>query len=174
MKGCAKGMKVVSDKYENGEYYVPEVLVSARAMKRAVDVLQPHIKVEGAEMPGKIMLGVVDGDVHDIGKNLVKILLSAAGFDVVDLGKDVHAEDFIDAIKEEKPQIVGLSTLMSPTMLTMENTLKEFEKEGIRDEIKVIVGGAIVNREFADEIGADGYEKDAAKTVKLVEKLLKI
>jgi dimethylamine corrinoid protein len=173
MEGCAEGMKVVSDKYDKLEYYVPDVLISARAMESAVAVLQPHIKVEAAEVPAKVLLGVVDGDIHDIGKNLVKILMSAAGFNVIDLGKNVSASTFINAIKEHEPQIVGLSTLMSPTMITMADIIKEFGNQGVRDKLKVIVGGAPISAAYAEEIGADGYEKDAPKAVKLVEKLLK-
>ena len=173
MGGCAEGMKVVSDKYDKMEYYVPDVLISARAMNAAVAVLQPHIKGEATKVPAKVILGVVDGDIHDIGKNLVKILMSAAGFNVIDLGKNVSASAFINAIKEQKPQIVGMSTLMSPTMITMREIIAEFKKQGVRDMVKVIVGGAPISAGYAEEIGADGYEKDAPKAVKLVERLLK-
>jgi corrinoid protein of di/trimethylamine methyltransferase len=173
MGGCAEGMKVVSDKYDKLEYYVPDVLISARAMESAVAVLYPHIKVESTKVAAKVILGVVDGDIHDIGKNLVKILMNAAGFNVIDLGKNVSASTFIEAIKEHEPQIVGMSTLMSPTMITMREIIAEFGKQGVRDKVKVIVGGAPITAAYAEEIGADGYEKDAPKAVKLVEKLLK-
>jgi 5-methyltetrahydrofolate--homocysteine methyltransferase len=142
-------------------------------MNAAVAILQPHIKAEATKVPAKVILGVVDGDIHDIGKNLVKILMSAAGFNVIDLGKNVSASAFINAIKEQKPQIVGMSTLMSPTMITMREIIAEFKKQGVRDMVKVIVGGAPISAGYAEEIGADGYEKDAPKAVKLVERLLK-
>lgn len=172
MKGCAEGMKVVSDKYEKSEYYVPDILVAARAMDAAVAVLRPHIKVGTAKVPAKVVLGSVEGDVHEIGKNLVRILLSAAGFNVVDLGKNVSASAFVKAIRRENPEVVGLSTLMTPTMITMKDTIAEFRKQGVRDKVKVIVGGAPVNSEFAKQIGADGYGGSAAEAVRLVEKLL--
>jgi len=173
MKGCAEGMRIVSDRYDKGEFYVPDVLVAAQAMNTAVQILTPHIKVEGTSVPGTVLLGVVSGDIHDIGKNLVKILLEAAGFRVIDLGKDVSAATFIEAVKEHKPDVVGMSTLMSPTMMTMQETIKEFKNQGVRGMVKIIVGGGPVSPEFAEEIGADGYEKDAPKAVKLVEKLMK-
>jgi corrinoid protein of di/trimethylamine methyltransferase len=172
MEGCSEGMKVVSDKYEKSEYYVPDILVAARAMDAAVSVLQPHIKVETARTPAKILIGSVEGDVHEIGKNLVKILLSSAGFNVVDLGKNVSAKAFVEALKREEPAIVGLSTLMTPTMITMKDTIAEFKKQGVRDNVKVVVGGAPVNADFAKQIGADGYAESAAKAVRLVEEIL--
>ncbi|OKY77810.1 MAG: Trimethylamine corrinoid protein MtbC1 [Candidatus Methanohalarchaeum thermophilum] len=172
MEGCGKGMNIVSDKYDKNEYFVPEVLVSARAMEAAVKVLRSHISVEEAEESGKVVLAVVEVDVHDIGKNLVKILLDSAGFEILDLGKDVSSSKLIETIREEKPQIVGLSTLMSPTLEIMEDTLKAFEDKGVRDKVKVMVGGAIVDEDFAGEVGADGYAEDASKAVGLAEKLM--
>jgi corrinoid protein of di/trimethylamine methyltransferase len=170
--GCGRGMKVCSEKFEKHEYYVPDLLVAARAMNTAIAVLKPHIKADQEKAVGKIVLGTVEGDVHDIGKNIVKILLEAAGVEVIDLGKDVSTSDFINAINKYKPQIVGLSTLMSPTMLTMKESIAELNKQSLRSKFKIIVGGAPITEEYAKEIGADGYAEDAAKAVNLVKKLL--
>jgi corrinoid protein of di/trimethylamine methyltransferase len=172
MDGCGRGMEVCSEKFEKHEYYVPDLLIAARAMNAAIKILKPHIKADQEKVVGKIVLGTVEGDVHDIGKNVVKILLEAAGFEVIDLGNDVSTSAFINAINEHEPEIVGLSTLMSPTMLTMEAIIAELNKQSLRSKFKIIVGGAPVTAEYAKEIGADGYAEDAAKAVNLIKKLL--
>ncbi|RLI15302.1 MAG: cobalamin-binding protein [Candidatus Hecatellales archaeon] len=171
--GCAEGMKIVGDKFEKGEYYVPHVLLSAQAMMAAIEILKPYVKVEKSEVTGTVVLGVVEGDIHEIGKNLVKTMLEAAGFKVVDLGKDVPLTKIVETVKEMSPDIVGLSALMTTTMPNMHKCIEMLEKEGLRDKIKVIIGGAPTSREFARKIGADGWGEDASAAVNLVKNLLK-
>jgi dimethylamine corrinoid protein len=172
VKGCAEGMKIVSDKFEKHEYYVPEVLIAAEAMNAAVEVLKPHVKVEEVAVTGTVVLGVVEGDVHDIGKNLVKLMLETAGFTVKDLGKDVSVDKFIEAVKETKAQIVGMSSLMTTTMPNMEQVVKELEKHNLRSGVKITIGGAPTSLEYCKKIGADGWAKDASGAVNLAQKLV--
>lgn len=170
--GCTKGMKIVSDKYERGEMYVPEILLSADAMQAAINVLNPHLKVEAVETPGTIVMGVVEGDIHDIGKNLVKTMLEVAGFKVYDLGTNVSPEDFVNKAIEVNADIVGISTLMTTTMPVIQKVIQTFKTKGIRDKVKIIIGGAPTSKEFADAIGADGWAEDAVAGVKKAEKLI--
>lgn len=166
------GMEVVGEKFECKEYYVPETLLSAHAMQKGLDLLRPLLPYEKADDRGKIIIGTVEGDVHDIGKNLVAMFKEGAGFEVHNLGRDVPASDFVEKAKEIGPDIVGLSAMMSTSMMEMKEVIREFEKEGLRDNVAFIIGGAAVTEEFAREIGADGYAEDAAKTLRLCEKLM--
>ena len=171
-EGLIAGMSVVGEKFKNGEYFVPEVLVAARAMKAAMEILRPLLAVSDVEPIGTVVIGTVRGDLHDIGKNLVAMMLEGAGFKVVDLGVDVPAEKFIEAAKENNADIVGMSALLTTTMTYMPEVIKALESEGIRNKVKVIVGGAPVTQEWADQIGADGYAPDAASAVDKCKELL--
>jgi len=170
INGCAHGMSIVSDKYEKREMFVPEILLSARAMQGAVDVLKPYIKADEIEESGRVAIGVVLGDIHDIGKNLVKLLLETAGLTVFDLGKDVLPEDFQDKIKEERVELVALSALMTTSMMEMKEDVKLFKEEF--PEVKIMVGGAPVTQEFCDSIGADGYADNASEAIRVAQRLL--
>jgi len=174
-QGCTKGMEVVSDMYERGEMYVPEILLSADAMQAAIDVLKPHLKVEAVNIPGTIVIGVVEGDIHDIGKNLIRIMLEIAGFKIYDLGTNVSPEDFVNKAIEVNADIVGISTLMTTTMSIIQKVIQTFKNKGIRDKVKIIIGGAPTSKEFADSIGADGWAENAVagvkKTGELIEEL---
>lgn len=159
--GLIAGMNEVGVKFKAGDMFVPEVIMSAKAMSAGVDAVKPFIKGEEIKAPGVVVIGTVKGDLHDIGKNLVCMILESAGFKVIDLGVDNSPEQFIDAVKENHPQIVGMSALLTTTMPAMKDTIDAFVEEGIRDTVKIIVGGAPVSRQFAEEIGADGYGEDA-------------
>lgn len=173
MKGCSTGMDIMSDKYDRQEVYVPEILCSAEAMNEAIGILKPHIKVEEAEAPGKVLLGVVEGDIHDIGKNIVKILLDAAGFEVVDLGRNVQLKMIVEKIKEEKPDVLGMSALMSTSMIGMPETIQMIKDAGLRDTVKIMVGGAPISAAYAEEMGADGFGDNGPEAVKLAGALVK-
>ncbi|MGQ9759983.1 MAG: corrinoid protein [Candidatus Methanomethylicaceae archaeon] len=172
MKGLAEGMRIVSELYEKGEYYVPEVLLSASAMNVAVDILRPHIKVDKTAKPVTVVLGVVEGDIHDIGKNLVKIMLDSAGFRVIDLGKDVPLTEFVKAVKEHGAEVIGMSALMTTTMPSMKKVVELFTNEGYRSKVKIIIGGAPTTMDYAKSIGADGWGKDASEAVGIVRSLI--
>lgn len=171
-EGLIAGMSVVGEKFKNGEYFVPEVLVAARAMKAAMELLRPLLAASDVEPIGTVVIGTVRGDLHDIGKNLVAMMLEGAGFRVVDLGVDVPAEKFIEAAREHNADIVGMSALLTTTMTYMPEVIKALEAEGIRNRVKVIVGVAPVTQEWADQIGADGYSPDAASAVDKCKELL--
>src|SRR5690606_3545700 len=156
-KGLIVGMNEVGVRFKRGDMFVPEVLMSAEAMQAGLNVLRPHLVSSGAKLLGKVVLGTVKGDLHDIGKNLVGMLCEGAGFEVIDLGFNVEPEKFVIAIKEHQPDIVGLSALLTTTMRAMGHTIKAIEEAGLRDRIKIMVGGAPVDNEFAKRIGADGY-----------------
>jgi 5-methyltetrahydrofolate--homocysteine methyltransferase len=153
-------MDEVGDLFQKGEYFVPEMLVAARAMQQGLDVLKPSLVDSGVEPLGKIVIGTVKGDLHDIGKNLVVMAMEGAGFEVVDLGTDVSAEKFVEAIKEHKPQLIGMSALLTTTMLAMKDAIKAIEAAGLRDQVKIMIGGAPIRQEFCDEVGADFYGPD--------------
>ena len=162
-EGLIAGMNVVGEQFRNNEIFVPEVLVAARAMNQGATLLKPLLQAEGVEAIGKIALGTVQGDLHDIGKNLVKMMLEGKGFEVVDLGTDVAPETFVAAIKEQDCKIVCLSALLTTTMGVMEDVIKAIEAAGLRDQVTVMIGGAPINQEFADKIGADAYTSDASE-----------
>ncbi len=173
-EGLIAGMQVVGERFKNNEIFVPEVLVSARAMHAGMDLLKPLLAKSPEILKGKIVIGTVKGDLHDIGKNLVTMMLEGAGYQVIDLGIDVDAEKFVESVKTHNPNILGMSALLTTTMPYMKVTIEALEKAGLRDKIKVIVGGAPVTEEFAKEIGADGYAEDAGSAVELVNNLLGI
>ena len=167
-------MEVVGKKMQSGEFYIPEVLLSADVMKAATEILKPSLaKGGGVKATGKVVMGTVAGDLHDIGKNLVIIMLEGAGFEVHDIGVDNSPEKFIAAVEEINPDIVGLSALLSVTMLNMKEVVRSLEKAGFRKRVKIMVGGAPLSRGFADEIGADGYARDAGGAVELAKSLMK-
>lgn len=159
--GMVVGMNEVGARFKRGDMFVPEVLMSADAMQAGLGVLRPLLASAGVKMLGTVLLGTVKGDLHDIGKNLVGMMCEGAGFDVIDLGFNVPPEKFIDAIKEHQPDIVGMSALLTTTMRSMGHTIKAIEEAGLRDQIKIMVGGAPVDRDFAERIGADGYGSNA-------------
>jgi len=170
-KGLMEGMNLVGDKFERREYFLPDLLVAAEAVKRATEVLKPFLK--GEKGRGTVVIGTVSGDIHDLGKNLVASTLAVSGFRVVDLGVDVSSERFVDSAKKEKANIVAISALITTTMVGMKDVIEALEREGIRKEVKVMVGGAPLDEEFARKIGADRYartSRDAArKAVELVD-----
>jgi 5-methyltetrahydrofolate--homocysteine methyltransferase len=168
-KALIVGMDIVGEKMETGDMFIPEVLMSARAMSISVEILKPLLAAGEAASAGKVIIGTVKGDLHDIGKNLVVMMMESAGFEVIDLGVDVDPAKFVAAIKENKPNIVGLSALLTTTMPMMRKSIESIEESGLRDGLKIIVGGAPVNQAFADEIGADGYAPDAGSASKMAK-----
>jgi corrinoid protein of di/trimethylamine methyltransferase len=172
--GLKKGMQIVGTKYEEGDLFIVDLMMAASAMKAAVELLEPHISTEMKEKTsvGKVLIGTVEGDVHDIGKTIVATLLTANGFEVIDLGNEVPTSKFIEKVNELKPDIVGMSALLTTTMLKMKEVIETLEKSNLRDRVKVLVGGAPVTQEFALKIGADAYGKDAEKAVKLARELV--
>ena len=170
-KGLMPGMDYVGVEFKAGNMFVPEVLRSAKAMHGSMDILRPLLAETGVKTAGKVLLGTVKGDLHDIGKNLVGMMCEGAGFEVKDIGKDVAPEEFVEAIKEYEPDVVGMSALLTTTMRSMESTIKVLEEAGLRDKVKIIIGGAPVTQAFADQIGADGYASNAAGAADLARKL---
>jgi 5-methyltetrahydrofolate--homocysteine methyltransferase len=153
-------MDEVGDLFQKGEYFVPEMLVAARAMQHGLAVLKPRLVQSGVKPMGKILIGTVKGDLHDIGKNLVIMTMEGAGFEVIDLGTDVAPAKFVDAIKQHNPQLVGMSALLTTTMLAMKDTIAAIKAAGLRDKVKIMIGGAPIRQEYCDEIGADFYGPD--------------
>ncbi len=171
-EGLIAGMNVVGERFRKNEIYVPEVLISARAMKAALEILRPLLTQTGIEPKGKVVLGTVKGDLHDIGKNLVGMMLEGAGFKIIDLGIDVSPEKFANAVEQENPDVLGMSALLTTTMIGMKAVIDVLETKNLRDKVRVIVGGAPVTQNYCDEIGADGYSADSASAVDLVKKLM--
>jgi len=169
--GVSPAMAEVGRLFEEGEYFVPELLMSARATKEIFQIIRPLLAASGAEPAGRIVLGTVQGDLHDIGKNLVAAMLEGGGFEVTDLGVDVAPEVFVDAVRKNPVQIVGLSALLTTTMPAMKKTIEAFREAGIREQVKIIVGGAPVTKTYAESIGADGYSENAASSVDLARRL---
>jgi len=165
--GMAAGMEIVGRKFEAGEYFLSELLVAGQVMNEGMKVLEPHLKVEEVETSGKVVVGTVSGDLHDIGKNVLVTLLRSAGFDTVDLGVDVSSERFVEAIREEKPDILGLSSLLSTSHIEIARTIGALEKAGLRNGVKIIVGGATLTDQIAKDLGADVRAKDAVDGVKV-------
>jgi methylmalonyl-CoA mutase cobalamin-binding domain/chain len=165
-------LEEVGARFERGDFFVPEMLIAARAMQGALDILRPLLAETGAQTVGTYVMGTVKGDVHDIGKNLVNIMLEGAGFTVHDLGVNVAPEVFIDAINEHKPDIVGFSAFLTTTMPMFKANINALEKAGIRDDVIVMVGGAPVTQEYADKVGADGYAADASTAVRMAKDLI--
>ena len=170
-KGLTASMEVVGQKFENEEYYIPDMLASAEAVGAAMEILKPHMAQSGVKPRGKVLIATVKGDLHEIGKNIVSILLRGAGYNVIDLGNDVETQKIVRAVREEKPDFLGLSALLTSTMVNMEDTIKALEKNGLRDKVKIIIGGAPVSEEFAREIGADGYGADGFHAISVFETL---
>ena len=166
------GMDLIGEKMGNGEMFIPEVLMTAHAMSGAVEVLKPHLAEGESSSAGTIVVGTVKGDLHDIGKNLVVMMLESAGFEVIDLGVDVEPEIFVEAIKENNPDILGLSALLTTTMPMMEKTVESVDASGVRGNLKIMIGGAPVNQEFADKIGADAYAPDAGSASRMAKSMV--
>jgi len=164
--GMAKGMEVVGQKYEDGEYFLAELIMAGETMKEGMSVLEPHLKAGDIKSAGKVIIGTVRGDLHDIGKNVVMTLLKAANFDIIDLGVDISAEQFVEATKENNPDIIAMSALLTTTMIEMESVIKSLEKAGLRDKVKIIIGGAPITTEYAKKIGADAAARDAVEGVR--------
>lgn len=165
------GMSEVGRLFEEGEYFVPEMLISARAMKTAMVLLKPHLLQEDVKFTGSVVLGTVKGDLHDIGKNLVSLMLEGAGFQVKDLGSDVTPEKYVEAVRETGAGIVAMSALLTTTMTNMKATVTALEEAGLRDKVKIMIGGAPVTESFAKQIGADGYAPDASRAVAVARTL---
>jgi len=163
--GLIAGMDEVGKDFKAGDLFVPEVLIAARAMHAGMGVLRPLLAESGVPSAGKYLIGTVQGDLHDIGKNLVKMMLEGAGFETVDLGVDVQADAIVDAVREHQPRVLGMSALLTTTMVNMKATIEALEEAGLRDSVKIMVGGAPVTAAFAEEIGADAYAPDAASAV---------
>jgi 5-methyltetrahydrofolate--homocysteine methyltransferase len=166
-QGMMGAMAEVGQLFEDGEYFVPELLVAARAMQGGLELLKPYLADEDVEAIGTVVTGTVKGDLHDIGKNLVGMMLKGAGFEIIDLGSDVSPEKFVEAVKESGAQIVAMSALLTTTMSNMPVTIKAFEDAGIRDSVKIFVGGAPLTEEYAKKIGADGFAPDASQAAKM-------
>lgn len=171
-EGLIAAMTEVGDRFERQEFFVPEMLIAARAMQSGLQILKPHLVDGDISAAGKVVAGTVRGDMHDIGKNLVVMMLEGAGFEINDLGTDVGPEQFVEAVKANQPDIVAMSALLTTTMPNMRATIVALEEAGIRDRVKVLVGGAPLTSEYASEIGADGYAADASRAVKLAKELL--
>ena len=172
-KGLMPGMDHVGVEFRAGNMFVPEVLRSAKTMQNSMDILKPLLAESGVKMVGKVLLGTVKGDLHDIGKNLVGMMCEGAGFEVKDIGKDVAPEAFVDAVKEFEPDVVGMSALLTTTMRSMESTIKVLEEAGLRDKVKIMIGGAPVTQAFSDQIGADGYASNAASAADLAKSFVR-
>ena len=170
--GLVAGMGVIGKRFKANEIYVPEVLIAARAMAAGMELLESKLTEAGVEPVGTVVLGTVKGDLHDIGKNLVKMMLEGAGFETIDLGADVEAGDFVASVREHQPNIVGMSALLTTTMVNMKTTIEALEEAGLRDTVKIMVGGAPVTEAFAEEIGADAYASDAASAVEVARSLI--
>jgi 5-methyltetrahydrofolate--homocysteine methyltransferase len=170
--GMIAAMAEVGDRFERGEFYIPEMLIASRAMQAGLAILKPHLIEANVESVGTVVAGTVRGDMHDIGKNLVVAMLKGAGFEIVDLGVDVAADEFIDVVRSRPVDLVALSAMLTTTMPQMEMTIRALEAAGVRDGVKVMVGGAPVSKAYAKQIGADGYAPDASRAVALARLLI--
>ena len=171
-EGLVDGMNKAADLYEEGEYFVPELLICSDAMYNGLDVFKPHMDSGGMKKKCTLVIGVVEGDTHDIGKNLVKIMMEASGYEVVDLGRDIPAKDFVDAVVEHDAKAVAMSTLMTTSMENMEKVIEELKARNLRDQVKVIVGGGPLSHGYSNKIGADGYSNTAVEAVELLDGLM--
>jgi 5-methyltetrahydrofolate--homocysteine methyltransferase len=171
-EGMIAAMREVGTRFEAGDYYVPEMLIAARAMQTGMAILKPHLQQTDRKSSGKVVIGTVKGDLHDIGKNLVSLMLEGAGYEIVDLGVDVPAEEFVKQVTNIKPDIVGMSALLTTTMPSMKTTIDALTAAGLRNHIKVIIGGAPVTEAYAHQIEADGFSPDASRAVQVVNELL--
>jgi len=171
-KACVPAMTKVGELFEAGEKFVPEMLISARAMQAAMEVLKPQLVDAGVESAGRVVIGTVAGDLHDIGKNLVSMMLEGAGFEIVDLGSDVSADQFIEAVQKNEPDIVGMSALLTTTMTSIGTTIDALIEAGLRDRVKILIGGAPVTQDFADKVGADGFAPDAGSAARVAKAVM--
>jgi 5-methyltetrahydrofolate--homocysteine methyltransferase len=171
--GMIAAMREVGARFEAGDYYVPEMLIAARAMQSGMSILKPHLQMTDRKSSGRVVMGTVKGDLHDIGKNLVSLMLEGAGYEIVDLGVDVPAEEFVKKATELKPDVIGMSALLTTTMPSMKTIIDALDAAGLRTNIKVIVGGAPVTESYARQIEADGFSPDASRAVNLVNELLR-
>ena len=171
-EGMIAAMTEVGKRFEDGEYFVPEMLISARAMQAGLNLLKPHLVGTDVKPAGKIVIGTVKGDLHDIGKNLVGLMLEGAGFEIIDLGVDVSPEKFVETIAAEHADIVALSALLTTTMLNMQTTVEAIQQAGLRDKVKIMIGGAPITQDYANQIGADGFSPDASRAVTMAKSLL--
>jgi 5-methyltetrahydrofolate--homocysteine methyltransferase len=171
-QGLVTAMSEVGRLFEEGEFYVPEMLIAARAMQAGLGLLKPHLVEADVQSTGKVVLGTVKGDLHDIGKNLVAMMLEGAAFEIVDLGSDVSPEKFVEAVETSGAQILAMSALLTTTMPNMKNTIDALEAAGLRNKVKVIIGGAPITDAYAKQIGADGYASDASRAVSLAKALM--
>jgi len=171
-EGLIAAMDVVGQRFESGELFIPEMLIAAEAMTRGLNVLRPLFAESGIKPQGTVVIGTIKGDVHDIGKSLVSMMMGGAGFKMIDLGVDVSPEQFVKLVKEEEAQLVGMSALLTTTLPSMKATIDALEEAGLRDKVKTLIGGAPVTQEYADKIGADGYAPDAARAVKKAKELV--
>ncbi len=170
--GMIAAMAEVGDRFEKGDYFVPEMLIAARAMQQGLSILKPHLQESDIVSQGKVVIGTVKGDLHDIGKNLVSMMLEGAGFELVDLGTDVPEEKFVEAVRDNGADIIAMSALLTTTMPQMETVISALCESGVRSGVKVVVGGAPVTESYAQEIGADGYAADASRAVKVTKSLV--
>jgi 5-methyltetrahydrofolate--homocysteine methyltransferase len=170
-EGLIAGMAQVGQLYEEGEVFVPEMLVAARAMSAALALLKPHLVEQGVKSSGKVAIGTTQGDLHDIGKNLVAMMLEGSGYEIVDLGVDVAPDQFVQAVREGA-DVVAMSALLTTTMTNMQATIEAITAAGLRDKVRIVVGGAPITKSYADEIGADGYAEDASGAVRMVKEVL--
>ena len=170
--GLLPGMKVVGEKFQSGEFFIPEMLLAARALNAGLDLLKPFLEEVDIEPVARVVIGTVKGDIHDIGKNLVAIMLRGGGFEVIDAGVDVTPEKFVDLVKEHEADVLGLSALLTTTMPGMKTTIEALEAAGVRDQVKVIIGGAPITNAYAEQIKADGFARDASAAVDLVHSLI--
>jgi 5-methyltetrahydrofolate--homocysteine methyltransferase len=171
-KSCIPAMEEVGRLFEEGEKFVPEMLISARAMQAAMGLLKPHLADADIQTAGKVVVGTVAGDLHDIGKNLVAMMLEGSGFEVVDLGTDVSPQAFVDAVREHGPQVIGMSALLTTTMPSMGATIEALKEAGLREGVKVMIGGAPITQDFAEKIGADGFAPDASSASRKAKELV--
>ncbi|MEM2195309.1 MAG: corrinoid protein [Ignisphaera sp.] len=174
-KGLAKGIRELGEKFASGEIFIAELMLAAEIMNRALEILRPSLLSRGAEVKGlgRVIIGTVEGDIHDIGKNLVATMLTVSGFDVIDLGADVSIERFIEAVKEYNPDIVAMSALLTTTMINQKKVIDRLKEEKLRGNVKIIIGGAPVTKEWAEEIDADGYGESALEAVNVAKTLLR-
>jgi 5-methyltetrahydrofolate--homocysteine methyltransferase len=171
-EGMIAAMGEVGRRFEDGEFYIPEMLVAARAMQAGMNAVKPYIGDAGIQQAGTVVIGTVSGDLHDIGKNLVSVMLEGAGFRIIDLGTDVPADRFVQAVSEHKPDILAMSALLTTTMLNLQGVIRALEEAGLRQTVNVLVGGAPVTDSFARQIGADGYAPDASRAVSVAKSLV--
>lgn len=174
MDGLVAGMNVVSEYYDEGEYFITDVLIASDAMYNGLEIIQPHLEKKDSEDQAAAVIGVVEGDTHDIGKNLVKIMMETAGFNMIDLGRDVPLSQFVDAAVESDADLVCMSTLMTTTMGGMETVIQHLEEAGIRDKVKVMIGGGPISNKYAEQIGADAYTENAVEAARRAKELLGI